>query len=38
MTVPKPKPKKSVETITHDEATRRNIPTAEYRYHLDPAR
>jgi len=31
MTVPKPKSKKSVETITHDEATRRNIPTAEYR-------
>ena len=25
------KPKKAVETITHDEATRRNIPTAEYR-------
>ena len=22
---------KSVETVTHDEATRRNIPTAEYR-------
>ena len=23
-------PKKTVETLTHDEATRRNIPTAEY--------
>src|SRR6266496_4549939 len=31
MTVPKPKTKKAVATITHDEATRRNIPTAEYR-------
>ena len=30
MTAPNPKPQKSVETITHDEATRRNIPTAEY--------
>src|ERR1700744_2895034 len=26
----KPKPKKSVETLVHDEASRRNIPTAEY--------
>jgi adenine-specific DNA-methyltransferase len=26
----KSKPKKSVETITHDEASRKNIPTAEY--------
>src|SRR6201990_2285479 len=26
----KPKPKKSVETLMHDEASRRNIPTAEY--------
>jgi len=25
-----PKPAKSVETLTHDEATRRNIPTAEF--------
>src|SRR5688572_13397972 len=31
MTVPKPRTKKAVETITHDEATRRNIPTAEHR-------
>src|SRR6266498_2873959 len=31
MTVPKPKPRKAVETLTHDEATRRNIPTAEHR-------
>src|SRR5215203_5737643 len=29
MTVPEPE--KAVETITHDEATRRNIPPAEYR-------
>jgi len=27
---PKPKAKKSVENITHDEAHRKNIPTAEY--------
>src|ERR1700755_1307308 len=26
----KPKPKKSVETLVHEEASRRNIPTAEY--------
>lgn len=26
----KPKPKKQVETITHEEASRKNIPTAEY--------
>ena len=26
----KPKTKKTVETLTHDEASRRNIPTAEY--------
>ena len=26
----KSKPKKTVETITHDEASRKNIPTAEY--------
>lgn len=26
----KPKPKKSVETLVHDEAKRKNIPTAEY--------
>src|SRR5437667_2958770 len=26
----KPKPKKSVETLIHDESKRKNIPTAEY--------
>ncbi|WP_339677966.1 hypothetical protein [uncultured Zhongshania sp.] len=26
----KPKAKKQVETLTHEEATRKNIPTAEY--------
>jgi hypothetical protein len=26
----RPIPKKTVETLTHDEATRKNIPTAEY--------
>ncbi|MCP4408586.1 MAG: DNA methylase, partial [Gammaproteobacteria bacterium] len=26
----KPKQKKSVETLTHEEASRKNIPTAEY--------
>ena len=28
---------KSVETITHDEASRRNIPTAEYRSVMEKA-
>lgn len=28
--IAKPKPKKSVETLVHEEASRRNIPTAEY--------
>src|ERR1035438_4364216 len=27
---PKQAPKKTVETLTHDEASRKNIPTAEY--------
>jgi adenine-specific DNA-methyltransferase len=31
MTMAKKQTGKSVETIVHDEATRRNIPTAEYR-------
>ncbi|MCP4605753.1 MAG: site-specific DNA-methyltransferase, partial [Proteobacteria bacterium] len=30
MTRKKKKPKKTVETLTHDEASRKNIPTAEY--------
>ena len=29
-TTPAPKQKKTVETLTHDEASRKNIPTAEY--------
>src|SRR5436305_11836187 len=29
-TITKTKPKKSVETLIHDEAKRKNIPTAEY--------
>ena len=34
--MPKPAPAaKSVETIRHGEATRKNIPTAEYRSVLD---
>jgi len=32
-----PTPNKSVDTITHDEAKRRNIPTAEYQSVLDDA-
>ena len=35
--MPKPAPAKSVETIKHGEATRKNIPTAEYRSVLDQA-
>ena len=34
-TTPKPNGK-AVETITHEEATRRNIPTAEYRSVMHP--
>ncbi len=33
----KVKPAKAVETITHDEASRRNIPTAEYRSVMEKA-
>ena len=33
----KVKPPKAVETITHDEASRRNIPTAEYRSVMEKA-
>ena len=29
---PKKKSPKQVETFTHDEASRKNIPTAEYRF------
>ncbi|MCG3173179.1 MAG: hypothetical protein GMKNLPBB_01357 [Myxococcota bacterium] len=33
--MPKPKDIKSIETLTHDEASRKNIPTAEYQPLLD---
>ncbi len=31
----KPRPRKKVETLTHDEASRLNIPTKEYEPFLD---
>ncbi|HFD38446.1 MAG TPA: DNA methylase, partial [Anaerolineae bacterium] len=31
----KPKPKKQIDTLVHDEATRKNIPTAEYQSVVD---
>ena len=33
----KPAAKKTVEALKHDEATRKNIPTAEYQSVLDEA-